>query len=157
MVQPEETTITVRVPGALKQAVEAVVASRGLTLSSLVRRALEEFIDPPQRVSELPGLSKHFDDFLNSQELRDRMGRALLLVIDDGGHRAVYPGYIDFNYVNGSLVGIRGQGAGRDGVPWVLLRKNVVGWYSGPEDFFAGDLLQSLVERGWHPVRYSQR
>ena len=157
MVQPEETTITVRVPGSLKQAVEAVVASKGMTLSGLVRRALEEFIDPPQRVSELPGLSRNFDEFLNGKELRDRIGRALLLVVDDGGHRALYPGYIDFNYVNGSLVGIRVQGADRDTPPWVILRKNVVGWYSGPEDFFDGDLVRSLVERGWHRVRYSQR
>jgi hypothetical protein len=154
--QPEESTITVRVPGALKEAVEAVVLARGMTLSGLVRRALEEFLEPPQRVSELPGLSRAFDEFLRSKELEDRRGRALLLVVDDGGHRALYPGYVDFNVINGSLVAIRVVREGGQMVDpaWVLLRKNIVAWYSGAENFFAGELVKVLIERGWQPVRY---
>jgi hypothetical protein len=156
MAQPDEATITVRVPGALKETVDAVIAARGTTLSAFVRRALEELLEPARTVTELPGMSKSFDEFLRSKELQDRGGRALLLVIDDGGHRALYPGYIDFNLVNGSLVGIRVAREGGQVVDptWPLLRKNVVAWYSGGENFFAGELVKVLVERGWHPVRF---
>ena len=93
---------------------------------------------------------------MQSKELQERRGRAVLLVIDDGGHRALYPGCIDFNVLNGSLVGISvvREGGARVDPPWVLLRKNVVGWYSGAENFFAGELVKVLIERGWHPVRF---
>jgi hypothetical protein len=157
MSQPDEATITVRIPGALKQAVEALVASRGMTLSGFVRRALEECLVPPQRVSELPGLSKNLDDFLNSEEVRSQRGRAMLLTVDEGGHRAVYPGYIDYNLLNSSMVGIRTRGPRNDERPWVLLRKNIVGWYSESEDLSTSPLLQYLAEAGWHPVRFPPR
>jgi hypothetical protein len=156
MTQPGETTITVRVPGALKETVEAVIAARGMTLSAFVRRAMEELLEPTRTVVELPGMSKSFDEFLDGKELHDRGGRALLLVIDDGGHRALYPGYVDFNLKNGSLVGIRVVREGGQLVDpaWPLLRKNIVAWYSGGENFFSGELVKVLVERGWHPVRF---
>jgi hypothetical protein len=160
MAQQDEATITVRIPGALKQAVEAVGGARGMTLSGIVRRALEDFLEPSQRVSELPGLSRSFDEFLQSQELRNRQGKALLLVVDDGGHRAVYTGFIDtrtLNGLTGSLVLITADDRDPHVAPWVLLRKNIVGWYSERQAGFGDDLVGALVERGWHPVRYAPR
>jgi hypothetical protein len=58
----------------------------------------------------------------------------------------------------GSLVLVTADG-GHDphSVPWVLLCKNIVGWYSGPHDGFGDDLVTALVSRGWRPVRFPPR
>jgi hypothetical protein len=155
-----EETITVKLPAGLKDAVEVFMRSRGMTLSGVVRRALEDLVTPAQRVSELPGLSKAFAEFLESKEFLGYGRRALLLVVDAGGHQAMYPGYIDLNYSNGSIVAIKvvapGGGAGQD-PPWLLLRKDIVAWYTGPENFFAGEVVKLLMERGWMRISYPPR
>jgi len=150
----EETTITVRLPSSLKTAVEDYALPRGMTLAGIVRRALEDFLVPPQRVYELPGFSKEFDEFLESKDLSNRKGASLLLV-EDGGNKALYRGYIDFNSSIAGLVVLRVEGPG--GTPWVLLRKHIVGWYSGPGNFFDGEIVRTLVSRGWFPVTYAPR
>jgi hypothetical protein len=146
-----EETITVRIPKDLKATFETACEARGITLTAGVRLALQDFVAPSTRVFELPGLSGAFQDFLRSDELRGRKGRALLLVIDEGGHRAVYYGTIDFNLVEGGVVGIRTKGA----QPWILLKKNVVGWFSADHDF--SEMIEALHQRGWHPVTYAPR
>ena len=151
----EETTITVRLPSSLKSAVEEYSLPRGMTLAGIVRRALEDFLVPPQRVYELPGFSKEFNDFLESKDLRSRKGMALLLVEDSGGNKALYRGYIDFKLSVAGLVVLGVEGPG--GAPWVLLWKHIVGWYSGPDYFFDGEVVQTLISRGWFPVTYAPR
>ena len=125
-----------------------------MTLAGIVRRALEDFLVPPAKVYELPGFSKSFDDFLESKELKRNNGMALLLV-EDGGNRALYRGYIDFNLTVGGLIVLRVAHPG--GATWVLLRKHIVGWFTGPGDFFQGDLVRTLIDRGWFPVTYAPR
>jgi hypothetical protein len=39
---------------------------------------------------------------------------------------------------------------GRVDPAWVLLRKNIVAWYSAGENFFAGELVKVHIERAWH-------
>ena len=151
----EETTITVRLPSSLKTAVEDYSLPRGMTLAGMVRRALEDFLVPPQRVYELPGFSKEFNNFLESKDLGKRNGMALLLVEDGGGNKALYRGYIDFNLSVAGLVVLRVEGPG--GAPWVLPRKHIAGWYSGPGNFFQGEIAQTLISRGWFPVTYAPR
>lgn len=173
----EEVTITVRISADLKKGVETLASARDMTLAGVVRRALEEFISPPHRVTELPGLSQAFQNFLDSKELERRKGRALLLVIDDSGSRAMYPGHIDPKTTSGGIVGIwvtsrlgpgfpppparppthRTRGGDTGEFPWPILRKNVVGWYSPEEDFFKSDFIAVLHRLGWHPVTYNPR
>ena len=155
----DDTTITVRLPAHLKGAVDALCGSRGMTLTGLVRRSLEEFVVPSPRVFELPGFTKAFDEFLTSKDLQDRRGRALLLVVDDGGHRAMYPGYIDFNLISGGIVGINlvRQGGQRIDPPLIIMRKNIAGWYSAAHDFFNGALVETLHRMGWAPFQYGPR
>jgi hypothetical protein len=146
----EETTITVRLPSSLKTAVEDYSLPRGMTLAGIVRRALEDFLVPPQKVYELPGFSKEFNDFLENKDLKTRNGTALLLV-EDGGNRSLYRGHIDFNLSASSLVALRvGPGAS----PWILLRKHIAGWHTGPDQ---EKLIQTLVDRGWFLVTYAPR
>jgi hypothetical protein len=150
----EETTITIRLPASLKKAIEDYALPRGTTLAGSVRRALEDFLVPPQRVFELPGLSKKFDEFLETQE-RKKGNEMVLLLVEDGGNRALYQGYVDFNLSTSGLVVLRARGPG--GAPWFLLRKHIVGWYTGDGGSFEGEVGQELIRRGWFPVTYAPR
>lgn len=148
-----EENLSVRLPSDLKRAIEASCAITGRTITAFVRDAVARELSPPNRAYQLPGLSESFDTFLASPELRNRLGRALLLVIDEGGNRAMYSGYISFNASQGGLVGI--SVAGRDNPPWVLLRKHIAAWFSADHDF--GDMISFLQRQGWFLVSYPPR
>lgn len=148
-----DESITVRVPSELKKAVDDLCLTSGKTLTGFVRDALMRELAPTSRTYQLPGFSQAFTDFLASEDLQRRLGRALLLIIDEGGNRAAYFGHIDFNTTQGGLVGI--CVAGRDNHPWILLRKHISAWYSADHDFT--NVLAFLQRQGWFAITYPPR
>lgn len=141
-----EETITVRVPSDLKRAVEQVCTVTGTTLTAVVRRALNDYIVPPARVVELPGLSQAFAEFLSRDELRNKwMGRCLILV-DDPPYRSAYYGHMNVEASRRS--GLVFMNAG--GQDWIIPKKNVVAWYADDSNFTY--LFPTLMRGGWHVV-----
>src|SRR5207253_3168991 len=104
---------------------------------------LQEFLTPSARVYQLPGMSAEFTAFI------DEIGqsKALLLILGNAGTRQLCEGPIDHNLTNESIVAV---GRRNHAHPWIILRRDVVGWYkgsgvSGP----LSDLAQALLEQGW--------
>jgi hypothetical protein len=140
----QDVAITVRIPSTLKDAVDAHCASRGVTLTRVVRDALEGLVAPsPERVFELPGMSDAFTKFIREHS---NQRRVLLLVASTQG-RAHVEGKIDGNLSNESMVTLNPPGR-RGLIP--LLRRDVVGWFEAGD---ASDELTRVLDRsGWRPM-----
>src|SRR4051812_25645050 len=97
-----DETITIRMSADLKSAVEQAAASRGMTLAGWVKRALEESLAPPYRVTQIPGLDPSFDTFIERLRSQQTSPRVLVLVDEGQGNRYVCIGFIDFRKTSDS-------------------------------------------------------
>lgn len=86
---PPDTSITVRIPVALKAVVDAFLDQHSMTLTGMVRSALQEAITPHLGPQELPGFRAELTDALK----RERV--LLLLAADSSGNRFYVEGVID--------------------------------------------------------------
>jgi len=113
-------TLTIRIPHALKVLVEAAAKARGMTVTGIVRQALQETITPAGRVYQHPGLSEAFEKFL--EDVRSK--RVMLLVIDErSGLRYFFEGTVDRELTNDSIVAISRK---QSRTPWIIPRRDVV-------------------------------
>ena len=135
-------TITVRIPARLKQLVEQTAEARSLSLTALVREALEEVLRPSGRVYQQPGLSSAFDEFV----AKAADGPVLILVIDERtGHRSFFHGSIDHDLTNTSLIAIKRFNE----APWIIPRRDVVAWFEGEAPARVRALALTLERQGW--------
>src|SRR5688572_19740523 len=59
-----DETLTMRIPASLKKAVDTVCRAHGTTITSFVREALVEKLNPPHRAVLGPGFTEQFDRFI---------------------------------------------------------------------------------------------
>lgn len=135
-------TITIRVPSSLKDTVEETAGSRGVTLTTFVRQALQDAIAPRGRIFERPGLTEKFDDFIKET----RMEPVVVLVASDSGRdRFFVEGKIDKNFTGEAVVTIAGKGDQR----WVLPRADVVAWFKPETAALLNKMAMALTRQGW--------
>ena len=141
----ETEAITVRIPSALKAAVDACAATRGTTLTGMVRDALQDAVAPQGRKFELPGFSEPFNEFLEKL----RREKILLLVVNDRtGERYFFEGAVNKTLSNASIVTLAAQSE-----TWVIPRRDIVGWFGADESELASlnKLAIALRKLGWPP------
>lgn len=134
------TTITVNLPVSLKAVVEAFLDQHSMTLTGMVRGALQEAITPHLGPQDLPG----FRAELTAALKRERV--LLLLAADSSGNRFYVEGVIDHALTNDSLVTLWSQ-AGDPTSRVVILRRDVIAWFEGGARSTA--LCAALRQRGW--------
>jgi hypothetical protein len=138
-------TITFRIPSSLKTLLEQYAQQNGPSLTTVVREAIQMHIAPTnRRLYVPPAFLPHFDAFVDALS-NSRSHVTILVVNDRSGDRVFFEGPIDGNFTNGSIVAIgRRNGQG----PWILPRKDVVGWFQGlPSE--ANSLANALTRQGW--------
>lgn len=134
-------TLTIRVPRALKVLVEKAAKARGMTVTGVVRQALQETITPAGRIYQHPGLSEAFEKFLEDA----RGKRVMLLVIDErSGLRYFFEGTVQRDLTNESIVAITRKHARP---PWIIPRRDVIAWVEGPA--VINQVAISLTQQGW--------
>lgn len=134
-------TLTIRIPHALKVLVEEAAKARGMTVTGVVRQALQETITPAGRVYQHPGLSEAFEKFL--EDVRSK--RVMLLVIDErSGLRYFFEGTVDRELTNESIVAISRK---QSRTPWIIPRRDVVAWVEDPA--VINRVAMSLTQQGW--------
>jgi len=136
----EESTITVRIPSDLKDYVEAACEVRGMTLTGFIRDVLREHAAPRARTYELPGFTQQFAQFREETAGKE----ILLLVIDSAGHHLVFQGTADENQSSPALVTLRPE--------TTVLARDIVGWYSAPQQGLINKLAIALQRFGWVPA-----
>lgn len=141
MVDEATDTLTIRLPRALKALVEESAKARGMTVTGVVRQALQETITPAGRIYQHPGLSEAFEKFLEDA----RGKRVMLLVIDErSGLRYFFEGILDQDLTNESIVAISRKHARS---PWIIPRRDVVAWVDDPA--VINRVAISLTQQGW--------
>jgi hypothetical protein len=134
-------TLTVRIPRALKALVEETAKARGMTVTGVVRQALQETVTPAGRLYQHPGLTDTFDKFL--QEARSK--RVMILVIDErSGNRYFFEGTVDRDLTNESIIAISRK---HSRSPWIIPRRDVVAWVEDPA--VMNQVAMSLTQQGW--------
>lgn len=134
-------TLTIRIPRGLKALVEEAAKARGMTVTGVVRQALQETIIPAGRLYQHPGLSEAFEKFLEDA----RGKRVMLLVIDErSGMRYFFEGTVDRDLTNESIVAISRKHARS---PWIIPRRDVVAWVEDPA--VINRVALSLTQQGW--------
>lgn len=134
-------TLTIRIPRALKVLVEETAKARGMTVTGVVRQALQETITPAGRLYQHPGLSDAFEKFLEDA----RGKRVMLLVIDErSGLRYFFEGTVQRNLTNESIVAISRTNSRS---PWIIPRRDVVAWVEDPA--VINRVAISLTQQGW--------
>jgi uncharacterized protein (DUF1778 family) len=141
MVHEATETLTIRIPRALKALVEEAAKARGMTVTGVVRQALQETITPAGRLYQHPGMSEAFEKFLDDA----RGKRVMLLVIDErSGLRYFFEGAVDRDLTNESIVAISRKHARS---PWIIPRRDVVAWVEDPA--VINQVAISLTQQGW--------
>jgi len=147
MATDDKETLTIRLPKGLKDLVDKAAQHRDVTVTSIVRHALEETLSPAGRMYQQPGFTAAFDAFLEKAVLKP----VILLVADeDTGRRYFLSGRILPEPRNQSLVALgRVQSSfGAQDSPWIVPRRDVVAWFDGkPEEL--RQLAVSLARQGW--------
>lgn len=144
----EDETITVRIPADLKHAIMTLADSRGMTLTGVVKQGLNDQLAASGRAHILPGLDAKFDTFLTELGGEGFRPEVVLLVVDQGSHRALYRGRIDPNLSRGSLVAIRMRGKSESRI---LLRRDIAGWTDGVPAVL-DEVAAFFIDQGWFPV-----
>ncbi len=142
MVGEEDTeTLTIRIPRTLKSTVEQAARARAMSITGVVRQALQETVRPPGKLYQHPAYSPTFNDFLKEAGRR----KVLILVVEErSGHRYFFEGAVDLDLSNDSLIAIR---RAKD-TPWIILRRDIVAWFGGvPGDL--NRLAMALTRQGW--------
>jgi len=112
-----------------------------MTVTGVVRQALQETITPAGRLYQHPGLSEAFEKFLEDAGSK----RVMLLVIDErSGLRYFFEGTLDRDLTNESIVAISRKHARS---PWIIPRRDVVAWVEDPA--VINRVAASLTQQGW--------
>lgn len=134
-------TLTIRIPRGLKTMAEEAARARAVTVTALIREALQDALRPVGRTYQHPGLSPSFDGFIKG--VADR--RVLILVADErSGHRYFFSGVVDPLLSNESLVALRRK----HDTPWIIPRRDIVAWFDAAPDVLQ-TLTLSLSRQGW--------
>src|SRR5947209_35978 len=135
-------TLTIRVPSSLKSTVEKIANARGSTATALVRQALQEMLELPTRVLLVPGLTPACDEFLSNVPPQAKL---MFLIVTPSGQRLFCEGRINGNLSNETIIALE---APRSMVPWVVLRRDVVGWFRDLPALMT-ELADALLQQGW--------
>ena len=140
-------TLTIRMPRTLKKSVEILARGRAMTMTGMVREALEDSLRStaqPVR-AENPGLTPAFDHFVAHLRKQKRPCPVIFLVADSRERRYFFEGFVDFDLTNETLLAMqRRKGA----TSWIIPRRDVVGWHQG-EARNHEKLALALQEQGW--------
>jgi hypothetical protein len=141
MAENESETLTIRIPKGLKGRVEKEAKARSMTITGVVRQALQDALRPIARTYQHPGLSAAFDDFLKNVSAQP----ILVLVMDErSGQRYFFCGSVARSLTNESILAIKRK----HDAPWIIPRRDIVAWFGGAR----GDLDElslSLARQGW--------
>lgn len=87
--------VTYRIPGGLSDAIERAAEARHISVSQLVREALEEAVNPKGRKFEYPGLTTQFQEFLEERAPKGKAPKHMILLVEDfRGQRVFYDGIL---------------------------------------------------------------
>jgi len=140
-------TVSFRIPGPLKDALDAAAQMRGDTATTVLKAALHEHLGGERpRVYELPGFTQRFDDFLAGLEKQKGMQAILLMVAGRDGRGYVYDGIVDLNLTGSTVVAVKQKNQ-----TYVIPKAYVVGWEGGSAAL-VNRLAIALASSGWTVV-----